>query len=111
MKPSYAQKAFSDEEKRGRFRLVASQSGRDGSVTLNQDVDMSVALLNKTESADYQIQSGRKVWVHVARGNVTLNGQPLQAGDGAAISDEQSLSFKHGDQAEVIVFDMAPVTR
>lgn len=111
VKPSYEQKAFSDEEKRGRFRLVASQSARDGSVNLNQDVDMSVALLDKAESADYNIQPGRKAWVHIARGKVTLNGKRLQTGDGAAISGDQSLCFQHPDQAEIIVFDMAPITR
>jgi len=108
IKPGYAQKAFADEEKRSTFRLVVSAEGRDGSLPIQQDVDMSVALLNGDETVDYTLASERKAWVHVARGEVSMNGHLLQAGDGAAIEAEATLHFSDGRDAEVIMFDMAP---
>ena len=106
VEPSYAQQAFPEEEKRGKFRLVASKEGRHGSVSLHQDVDMSVALLNGDESANYDTTDGRALWVHVARGEVGMNGHALKAGDGAAIVNEGTVQFSHAKDAEVIVFDM-----
>ena len=106
VQPGYEQKAFSDEEKRGKFRLVASKSGRQGSVSLHQDVDMSVALIDGGEEVQYSINPDRAIWVHVARGNVTMNDQVLTAGDGAAVINEGHLNFAQAEGAEVIVFDM-----
>src|SRR6185369_6403990 len=84
IQPSYEQKAFSQEEKRGRLRVVASPDARDGSLTLHTDATVYAALFAKGETADLEVPKGRHVWVHVARGNVRVNGKNLQAGDGAA---------------------------
>jgi redox-sensitive bicupin YhaK (pirin superfamily) len=111
VKPSYEQKAFSDEEKLGTFKLVASKTGRDGSISINQDVDMSVALLDGERQATYVSTTDRALWVHVARGDITMNGHHLHTGDGVAIVDEKSLSFNKGVKAEVIIFDMQPLSR
>jgi quercetin 2,3-dioxygenase len=105
--PGYAQKAFSEQDKRGRFCLVASKQGRDGSISLHQDVDMSVALIDQDEEVDYAIAPGRAAWVHIARGQVAMNGHDLKTGDGAAISDESLLQFRQGQDAEIIMFVMA----
>lgn len=107
VEPGYAQKAFSEQDKRGRFCLVASKQGRNESISLQQDVDMTVALIDGNEAVDYVIPPGRKAWVHIARGEVTMNDKELQTGDGAAITDEGLLQFSQGQSAEVILFDMA----
>ncbi len=105
--PGYEQKFFGEEDKRGRLRLVASREGREGSVSLNQDADIHAGLLDGDETAAYDVRSGRDVWVHVARGSLELNGEALEAGDGAALSEPGTLSFRNGRGAEVLVFDMA----
>ncbi len=110
VEPGYAQQYFPEEEKRGTFRLVASKQGRDGSVSLHQDVDMSVALIDGAEAPVYTTQNNRALWVHVARGDVTMNGHKLNEGDGAAMVDESSLQFEKGRDAEVIIFDMKPIS-
>lgn len=107
VKPSYEQKQFSPAEKRGKFRLVASKSGREGSVSLHQDVDMLAAMIDGHEKASYELTDGRSAWVHIARGHVTLNGTALKAGDGASFEEKASLTFTQGQDAEVIIFDMA----
>ncbi|MBX2807010.1 MAG: pirin family protein [Cellvibrionaceae bacterium] len=109
IQPSYAQQAFTEAEKRGKFRLVASKNGREGSVSLRQDVDISVALIDGEEMVHYHPKKDRQLWGHIARGEVTLNGQVLRAGDGVAIEEETELLFEKGQQAEVIVLDMRPV--
>ena len=106
LQPGYEQKTFSEDEKRGRFRLVASRQGSDGSVRLNQDVNMLVGLFDGEEEATLTLAEGRTAWLHVARGAVSVNGQRLKAGDGANVDAPESLSFSEGDSAEVIVFDM-----
>lgn len=106
-KPGYEQKFFSDEEKRGRLRLVASETGREGSVSLNQDVDLYAGLFDGAESAEFQVRPGRDFWVHVARGTLTVDGQVLHAGDGGVVSGPGDLSFSNGRKAEVLLFDMA----
>jgi len=106
--PKYEQKFFADEEKRGKFRLVVSKEGREGSLSINQDVDMSVALMDGDEEASYDLTEGRKVWLHIARGEIVVNGEKLEAGDGAAIEDISELKFSDGNKSEIIIFDMAP---
>lgn len=106
LQPGYEQKTFAEDEKRGRFRLVASRQGSDGSVRLNQDVNMLVGLFDGEEEATLTLAEGRTAWLHVARGAVSVNGQRLKAGDGASVDAPESLSFSEGDSAEVIVFDM-----
>jgi redox-sensitive bicupin YhaK (pirin superfamily) len=108
--PSYEQKFFGDEEKLNRFRVVASRDGRDGSVKINQDASIHASLLEEGKSATYKLDKGRYAWIQVARGSVTLNGKTLNAGDGAAISDEQEITVTgntSGKRAEVLLFDLA----
>lgn len=110
LEPSYEQKFFADEEKLNRFRVVASRDGRDGSVKIHQDGSIHAALVEEGKSATYTLEKGRYAWVHVARGSVTLNGKTLNAGDGAAISDEEKLTLVGntvGKKAEVLLFDLA----
>ncbi len=106
--PRYEQKYFDDNDKRGTFRLVVSASGRDGSLSINQDIDMSIALLDNEERISYTIPQHRKAWVHIARGQLTMNGMALETGDGVAIDSEDQLTFSEGKNAEVLIFDMAP---
>jgi redox-sensitive bicupin YhaK (pirin superfamily) len=106
--PGYEQKDFTPEEKRGRLRLVASPDGRDGSVTLHADAAMYVGLFDGDEAAELALDPQRKAYVHVARGEVSVNGLVLAAGDGAKLQGESSVKIDGGRQAEVIVFDLAP---
>jgi redox-sensitive bicupin YhaK (pirin superfamily) len=106
LQPGYEQKSFAEHEKRGRFRLVASRNGMDGSVSLNQDVNMRVGLFHGDESDGLEIVDGRSAWLHIARGHVRVNGEKLQAGDGASVERPGRLRFGGGADAEVIVFDM-----
>jgi quercetin 2,3-dioxygenase len=107
LEPGYEQKAFADEDKNGKFRLVASRDGRDGSLTVHRDVDLYAALLSGGQQATHTLRAGRGAWVHVARGAVTLNGTPLKAGDGASLSTPGALSFDRADAAELLLFDIA----
>lgn len=104
--PSYEQKRFDDAEKRGRLRLVGSRDGRDGSITIHQDVDFYATLLGKGEAAAHDLATGRGAWVQVARGSVTLNGEPLEEGDGVAVTMSGSLRLEGIEDAEVLLFDM-----
>lgn len=104
--PSYEQKEFPVAERRGRLRLIASPDGRDGSVTVHQDVSLSTALLDGDEKTSVAVQPGRSAWVQVARGSLELNGRRLEAGDGAALSREERLELANGKNAEVLVFDL-----
>jgi redox-sensitive bicupin YhaK (pirin superfamily) len=103
--PGYEQKHFEAAGKRGRLKLVASRNGRDGSVSLNQDVDMYAALLDGTERVTHELAAGRSAWIQVARGSVEVNGQPLEPGDGAARTGPATLELARGRNAEVILFD------
>lgn len=105
--PGYEQKHFPDVEKRGRLRLVASQDGRDGSVRLHADAAMYVSLVDGQERAELGLDPARLAYVHVARGEVTVNGQPLSAGDAAKLVGETQVVLEQGRGAEVIVFDLA----
>lgn len=105
--PSYEQKAYPEAEKRGNLRLVGSKDGRDGSVTIHQDVDLYAALLDGEESASLSLRPGRHAWVQVARGQVHVNGTLLKEGDGAALTDEEAVILDRADVAEVLVFDLA----
>ncbi len=105
IEPGYEQKTFSDADKTGQFRLVASRDGREDSVSLHQDVDMYVALIN-LEPIVFKPSASRAQWVHIARGAVTLNDQPLEAGDGVAIREESEIILSEGQDAEVILFDI-----
>ena len=107
--PSYEQKAFTPQEKRGRLRLVGSRDGRDGSVTIHQDVDLYATLLGTGEAVRHSVSAGRIAWVQVARGTATLNGEQLRPGDGVAIDVVGPLELVGtSDDAELLLFDMAP---
>ena len=103
IQPSYEQKHFSAAEKRGRLRLIVSPDGRDGSVSLNQDAFLYAGLFDGAERGELDIPKGRRGYVHVARGSITVNGQRLDAGD-ALKSGEDTLTLEKGQAAEVLVF-------
>jgi redox-sensitive bicupin YhaK (pirin superfamily) len=105
--PSYEQKHFAAEEKRGKLRLIASRDGADGSVRIHQDAKVYAGLFDASEQAEYAVGADRQVYVHVARGSITANGNVLNAGDAIGLSDVSSLSLSEGQDAEVLVFDLA----
>lgn len=107
VKPSYEQKIFPDEEKRKNLRLIASQDGRDGSVTINQDVNLFASLLEPGEEILYTLPAGRHAWVQVTRGSVVINSILLEQGDGAAVSDEDEIKISGRNASEVLLFDLA----
>lgn len=104
--PSYEQKSINPDEKRGRLHLIGSHDGREGSVTIHQDVDLYATVLNAGESIRYTIAEGRGLWIQVARGTVSTNGTRLKAGDGAAIRGSDALDLEGVDEAEVLLFDV-----
>ena len=104
--PGYEEKAFTDDDKRNRLRLVASPDGRDGSVTIEQDARVYASVLEPGHEVVYPIGEGRRAWLQVARGRVRVNGQELEQGDGAAIKDERALTVAGKDRAEIILFDL-----
>ena len=105
--PSYEQKAFPDEEKLGKLRLIAGPDGKDGSVTIHQDARLYVTLLSPGQEVVHELAKGRHAWLQVAKGAIELNGMPLKPGDGAAVSDEPELTIKGIENAEVLMFDLA----
>ena len=86
---------------------MASPDGRDGSVTIHSDASLSVGLFDGDERAELALNPARKAYVHVARGAITVNGQALQAGDAVKLEGESALALSNGQQAEVLVFDLA----
>lgn len=106
-RPMYDQKFFDASEKRGQLRLVASTDGRDGSLKIGQDAAVYAALVNGDERVQHELVPGRRAYVHVARGEVTLNGRRLQGGDGARIADEATVSLSEGSNAEILLFDLS----
>ncbi|MBL8603057.1 MAG: pirin family protein [Myxococcales bacterium] len=107
LEPSYEEKRFSEDEKRGRLRLVASRDARDGAVKVHQDVSLYATVLREGESVTHPLAPGRHAWVHVARGGAVVNGQRLDAGDAAALSDEAAVVITGRDEGEVLLFDLA----
>jgi redox-sensitive bicupin YhaK (pirin superfamily) len=107
LQPGYEQQAFPLDKNRGRWTLVASKTGRDGSVTVHQDIEVWAANLVAGAPATFHLKSGRQAFVQTARGAATLNGVALTAGDGAAVSQEEFLEFKTVEDAEMLLFDLA----
>ena len=105
--PSYEQRRFPSEDRRGRLRLLAAADGRDGAVTIHQDVDLYGTVLEGGLQVRHDLRTGRHAWVQVARGSVDLNGHPLAAGDGAALSDERGVELHADAPSEVLLFDLA----
>lgn len=105
--PGYEQKAFSEEERNGKMRLIASTDGREGSVTINQDASVYATILEANEEVKHQLAQDRHAWLQVARGAVMLNGERLNQGDGAAVSEERELKLAGSERSEVLLFDLA----
>ena len=105
--PGYEQKFFAPDEKRGRLRLIASQDGRDGSVTIHRDADVYASLLEPGERVMHSPAAGRKAYLQVVRGALRLNGMQLEAGDGAKIEAESELLIAAETDTELLLFDMA----
>lgn len=110
--PSYEQKTFSDADKRGRLRLVASRDGGEGSVPIHQDAKLFATVLDAGQSVKHELANERHAWVHVAKGAITLNGTAMKAGDGAAISGEREIRLEGApgsgpEPADVLLFDLA----
>ena len=106
IEPGYEEKHFDAESKRGRLRLVASADGRDGSVLIHQNASVHAGLFDGDEAATLHVAAGRRIYVHVARGSVQVDGQRLDAGDAAKVSDQTSIRIDAGVQSEVLVFDL-----
>ncbi len=104
--PGYEEKHFDSAAKRGRLRLVASPQGEEGAVTIHQDARLYVGLFDGAESAAMTLPAGRRAYVHVARGEVHVNGIALKEGDGLKATDEGQLEISQGRQAEVLLFDL-----
>lgn len=105
--PGYEQKAFPEEERRNALRLIGSRGGRDGSVVIHQDVDLYASLLSADRSIAYDIRLGRKVWLQLIKGKVSVGGQPLAAGDGLGILDAGAIALTASEDAEFLLFDLA----
>ncbi len=107
IQPSYEQRTFTPEEKQGRLSLVASRTGREASVTIHQNVNLFASLLAPQESVVHELSAERYAWLQVVSGSVSLNGELLKAGDGAAVSDEKTLEIQAKEQSEFLLFDLA----
>lgn len=105
--PGYEQKHFSTTDKQARLRLIASRDAHDGSLTIHQDAAVFAAVLQPGDRVVHELLPERHAWLQVAAGGVTLNGVELEAGDGAAVSDEARLEIAAGQPSEIILFDLA----
>ena len=107
IEPSYEEKRFDEASKRGRLRLIASPDGREGSVTIHQDAFLYAALVDGDEQVGFAQRAGRRTYVHVVKGEVEVNGQPLTAGDALKVAGEAQVRIGRGIRAEVLLFDLA----
>jgi redox-sensitive bicupin YhaK (pirin superfamily) len=107
IEPSYEEKHFAAEERRGRLCLLASRDGREESVSLHQDVDLYGTLLEKGQEVAHELRPGRHAWVQVVAGSIDLGDTALGAGDGAAVSDESRIVLAAGAETELLLFDLA----
>lgn len=106
IEPGYEQKNFSDADKTGRLRLVASKGGRDGSLSLHQNVDLYASILKDGGQVSHRLAPGRRAWIQVVSGTLEVNGTKLGHGDGAAIAEETELAIAGAPEAEFLLFDM-----
>jgi redox-sensitive bicupin YhaK (pirin superfamily) len=104
--PAYEQKHFAAADKRGRLRLIASPDGSEGSVTIDQDVRLHAALFDGAERTTHRVDSGRQAYLHVARGQVGVNGQALAEGDAVHLIGAGELQVAEGRDAEILLFDL-----
>lgn len=105
--PSYEQKEYLEDQRRNQFLLVASPDGRENSVVIHQDVQLSVSLLEAGKLLSVPFNPKRHGWVQAAKGSFFLNGKLLQAGDGASLSEESALEFEAKEKSEILLFDLA----
>jgi len=105
--PGYEQKHFTDDDRQGKLRLVGSRDGREGSITIHQDVSLYAGLLAPNDRVEQTLASGRHAWIQLVRGTITVNGETLRAGDGAAISAESKLVIQASAPSELLLFDLA----
>jgi redox-sensitive bicupin YhaK (pirin superfamily) len=105
--PSYEQREFPEEGRRGRLRLLASRGGREGSVTIHQDAEVYDAALGEGQEVTHELRAGRHAWVQLVGGSLKINGVELSAGDGAAVSEEGRLSISAAEPSEFLLFDLA----
>ena len=106
IQPGYEQKFFPAEDKRGKLCNVASPEGRNGSVRIHQNALIYSAFVDGAERVSHDLADGRRAYVHVARGDVTINGEPLKSGDALKIRDDRTVTIERGEQAEVLLFDL-----
>jgi len=104
--PGYEQKAFSEEERRGQMRLIASGDARDDSVHLNQDVSLFASILDEGQEVEREMDSKRYGWIQVARGSITVNGEKAEQGDGVVVVGESNLKIKALEGTEILLFDL-----
>jgi len=105
VKPRYAEKNFATAPT-GKLNLVASKSGRDGSIAIHQDADLSFAKLDAGQKVSQPLAVGRHAWVHIAEGEVEVNGTKLSGGDAAAIDNEPAVELVAGKPSQVLLFDL-----
>ncbi|MEA5580464.1 pirin family protein [Nodularia harveyana UHCC-0300] len=104
--PRYEQKSFTVEQKRGQLRLIAAKDGRDGAVTIHQDVDLYASILEAGDVVNYHVKPERYAWLQIAEGVANLNGEELRAGDGVQISGEEKLQISTDISTEFLLFDL-----
>ena len=107
LEPGYEQKAFSEDERRGQLRLIASEDGRQGSVLVHQDVSLLASVLPAGQEVEHAMDQARYAWIQVARGTVEVNGEKAEHGDGVMVAGESSLRIRAQQDAEVLLFDLA----
>lgn len=107
--PTYQQQFISQDDKRGKLKLIISPDGEDNSLHIRQDIRIYSGVFDGDEHTTFTIPENRYVYLHVAKGSMTVNNLLFHAGDGARIRDEQQLIFSHGQEAEILLFDMRPV--
>jgi len=111
LEPSYEEFTVGEDEKRGRFRLVASPTGAEGGLTIHQDVRLYLASLLPGQGIAHQIERGRAAWLQVLRGSVNVHGNDLAAGDGVAVTDDKAIVVQATGQSEVLLFDLGPLSQ
>jgi redox-sensitive bicupin YhaK (pirin superfamily) len=104
--PSYEEKRFEPHEKRGRLRIIAAPDAREGAVKIHQDAYVYAGLFDGGERAEHALAPGRRAYLHVVRGDATVNGEALSAGDAAKLTDVSSVTIENGANAEVLLFDL-----
>ena len=107
LEPGYEQTAFTEDERRGQLRLIASEDGRDGSVHLNQDVSLFASILPAGQEIEHTMDERRHAWIQVARGSIVVNGENAEQGDGVMVAGESQLTIRAQEPAEVLLFDLS----